>query len=161
MKIALPTNVNFDRSRSAFTLAEVMIAVAVIAVMFVSLYAGISFGFSVTDFERQNLRATQIMLQRLEGIRLLNWNQLTDTSLNPTTFYERYYPASGTNIANGITYTGAVQVVDATLDPLPSYSAQMKKITVQVTWQSGSVLRKRTVSTYSSRYGLQNYIYAN
>src|ERR1051326_3054029 len=154
-------NLKSNRNQSAFTLAEVTIAVAVVAVLFVSLYLGISFGFSVTDFERQDLRATQIMLQRLESIRLLNWNQLTDVNYNPTTFYERYYPGSGTNIASGITYTGAVQVVSATLEPLPTYSSGMKKVTVSVSWQTGNVLRKRSVSTYSSQYGLQNYIYAN
>jgi len=161
MKTLLPRNLNVGRNQGAFTLAEVMIAVAVIGVMFVSLYVGISFGFSVTDFERQNLRATQIMLQRLEGIRLLNWNQLGNTDINPTTFYEQYYPLSGTNQASGITYTGAVEVVSATLDPIPTYSDKIKKITVTVTWQSGSVPRKRSVSTYSSQYGLQNYIYWN
>ncbi len=38
------------------------------AVMFVSLYAGMSFGFGVTQFEREDLRATQILLERLEGV---------------------------------------------------------------------------------------------
>jgi prepilin-type N-terminal cleavage/methylation domain-containing protein len=161
MKTALPRNLKVGRIQNAFTLAEVMVAVAVIAVMFVSLYLGITFGFSVTDFERQNLRATQIMLQRLEGIRLLNWGQLGNTAINPTTFYERYYPASGSNSASGITYTGAVEVAAATLDPMPTYSDRMRKITVTVTWQSGPVLRRRSASTYSSQYGLQNYIYAN
>jgi hypothetical protein len=37
----------------------------------------------------------------------------------------------------------------------------MKKITITVTWASGAVLRNRTLSTYVSRNGLQNYIYAN
>jgi prepilin-type N-terminal cleavage/methylation domain-containing protein len=158
--VSTPVTFGSRRNRlQAFTLAEVMVAVGIMAVAFVSLYAGITFCFGVTTLERENLRATQVMLQRMEGIRLFNWNQLTNTTLNPPTFYERYFPGSGTTPASGLTYTGTVEVADLTLDPPASYSANMKKITVTVEWSSGNVPRIRSVSTYAAKDGIQNYVY--
>src|SRR5690349_17496125 len=48
------------RARSAFALAEVLVSVALMAIAFISLYAGISSSFAVTKLSRENLRATQI-----------------------------------------------------------------------------------------------------
>jgi hypothetical protein len=145
----------------AFALVEVILASGLVIFLFASLYLGISFGFSVTDFERQNLRATQIILERMEGLRLLNWNQLTDTALNPTTFSQPYYPAIGSNSASGVIYTGQMTVSSVNLDPPASYSNNMKQVTVTLTWSSGSVSHSRTLSTYASRNGIQNYIYSD
>jgi hypothetical protein len=146
---------------AAFTLLEVAVASALVLVASVALYGGIAFAFSVTDFERQNLRATQIILERMEGIRLLNWNQLTDTSLNPPNFTQQYYPAVGGVPPSGVNYTGQVTVASVCLVPPATYSNNMKQVTVKLTWQSGSGIRTRTLSTYSSRNGIQNYIYSN
>lgn len=163
MRLRVPTAASLKRKRSyAFTLAEVMVAIGIIAFLFVSLFLGISYCFSVTQFERENLRATQIVLQRLEGIRLFNWQQLTNTTLNPTTFTARYFPGTQTQPASGLTYTGTVTVAAATLNPSATYSGNIKKVTVTVQWTSANHLtRTRSISTYSARDGIQNYIYSN
>ena len=151
---------DYHAGKRAFTLVEAVVAVAIMGVSFVSLYAGIFFCFGVTTSEREDLRATQVILERMEGIRLFNWNQITDTALNPTTFYARYFPGSGGGPASGLTYTGQLEVATAlTLTPLPTYGANMKKITITVQWLSGSVLRTRTASTYVAKDGIKNYIY--
>jgi prepilin-type N-terminal cleavage/methylation domain-containing protein len=80
------------RQKAAFTLVEVMIAVAILGIMFVALYGGMSSGFAVTQLARENLRATQIMLERMEGIRLYNWEQVVYSNMVPTTFVAHYYP---------------------------------------------------------------------
>ena len=46
------------RNAEGFTLAEVVVAVGVLAISFVSLYAGMSAGFAMTRVSRENLRAT-------------------------------------------------------------------------------------------------------
>lgn len=143
----------------AFTLVEVIFSVLVLAVMFVALYGGITFGFSVTRAERENLRATQIILERMEGIRLFTFDQLSDTNLNPVTFTKNYYPPGLGSGSQGITYTGSVTVsTNIALDPTAGYSTDMKKITVTVRWVSANVHRARTLSTYAARNGIQNYI---
>ncbi|HVU99900.1 MAG TPA: prepilin-type N-terminal cleavage/methylation domain-containing protein, partial [Verrucomicrobiae bacterium] len=55
---------------NGFTLVEVMVSVLVVAVMTFSLYAAFSYGFTVVQMTREDLRATQILMQRMEGIRL-------------------------------------------------------------------------------------------
>jgi hypothetical protein len=127
----------------------------IVGVVFGSLYMGVGFAFDVTRFERENLRATQVILRRMEGIRLFNWLQITDTTLNPTNFSDAYIP--GSSVTNF--YVGKLSVADVVLDPPVSYSNLMKKLTVTVSWQSNGRLRTRTASTYIARDGVQNYVY--
>jgi prepilin-type N-terminal cleavage/methylation domain-containing protein len=158
MGLEMRTNFSsrFDRG---FTLVEVVFAVAITAVMFVALYLGIAFGFRVSRSERENLRATQIIMERMEGIRLFRFDQLSDTTLNPTTFTRTYYPQASGAQSQGITYNGTVTVnTNITLDPSATYSSVMKKITVQLNWVSEGVARSRSISTYASQNGIQNYI---
>ena len=54
----------------AYTLAEIMIAVFLMSVMMISLYAGFWSGFAIARMSRENLRATQIMIQKLESVRI-------------------------------------------------------------------------------------------
>jgi Tfp pilus assembly protein PilE len=162
MRLWVPTMLSARRQRNhGIAMAELLVAVAIVGFLFIALFLGISFCFSVTEFERENLRATQIVLQRMEGIRLFNWTQLTNTALNPTNFTARYFPGSGSHPASGLTYNGTVTVAPVTLNPTATYSGNMKKVTVTVQWQSGSVSRNRSVSTYVAKDGVQNYIFSN
>ena len=158
--MGLEMRTNFSsRLDRGFTLVEVVFAVAITAVMFVALYLGIAFGFRVSRSERENLRATQIIMERMEGIRLFRFDQLSDTTLNPTTFTRTYYPQASGAQSQGITYNGTVTVnTNITLDPSATYSSVMKKITVQLNWVSEGVPRSRSISTYASQNGIQNYI---
>lgn len=147
---------------AAHSLPEAIIAVLVIGVMLISLYAGFSSGFSIVQSSREELRATQILQQRLETIRLYRWSQLLDTNtyLAPT-FVEYLAPAGQTNPANGLVYAGSV-----TLRPPPdlpeAYRDQVREVTVTVYWtnQSGSteIVRRRQMQTYVARHGMQNYL---
>ncbi len=76
MKIFIPKNMNSNSRRSAFTLAEVMVGVSIMSIMFLTLYLGFTQGFSVVQGSRENLRATQILQQQAEVIRLYTWEQI-------------------------------------------------------------------------------------
>lgn len=149
------------RSQQAFSLIEVTIGVAIMAVLFISLYAGMTSGFAITQVSRENLRATQIMLERMEGLRLYNWEQLVYSNMIPTKFTNYYYPAgvNGVSTNKGIPYFGTMTVSNAPLNPSASYATNMRVITVSVTWQSGAVQRFRTMSTLTAKEGIQNYVY--
>lgn len=151
-------------SEQAFTLVEVSISMALVATLFITLYAGIGAGFAYTKSLRENLRATQVMLERMEGIRLYNWDQLNTTGFVPTNFTEYYYP-DGHNNGGGIAYTGTVTISPVNFYPPASYSTDMRRVTVQVGWVAGSgtnaIVRTRTMRTLVGRYGMQNYIYNN
>src|SRR5216117_4135111 len=118
----------------AFTLIEVMLAVVIVGVEFVSLYVAISQGFAVVQSARENLRATQIMQEQVEIIRVLDWAKITTTP-SPWNFNASFYPASGTNNP-GVTYSGKIAVTDA---PAPSaYSADMRLIVISLSWTNGA-----------------------
>ena len=162
MKIKLPRTPSSRLFQCAYTLTEVVIAVAIVSVMFVSLYVGISFGFSVTQLDRENLRATQIILERMEGLRLFTFDQVSQPVLNPRTFTNYFYPLASGGQSKGITYFGTVTVSNGVaLNPAATYGDRLKKVTVTVRWTSGDVTRNRTMTTYVGKHGLQNYIYNN
>lgn len=135
---------------------EVLVAVVVLGVMFISLYSGFSSGFAVVQLARENLRATQIMQEKMETIRLYTWDQINTAGFIPTNFVEGFYP-TGTNAGSSMSYTGLVTIVDAPVTE--SYSNELKRVNIQLQWVSANVLRTREMQTFVTRNGLQNYIY--
>ncbi len=144
---------------------EILMGSAILGFMLVSLYGGMSSGFAVTQLARENLRATQIMLERMEGIRLYNWNQLVYSNMIPTSFTSYYYPLATNGESLGVPYKGSLTISKAELSPAASYTDDMRLITVSISWTNtygvNKVVRSRQMQTYVGRMGLQNYIYNN
>jgi hypothetical protein len=118
------------------------------------LYEGLATGFTVIKLARENPRASQIMLEKMETVRLYTWDQINSNGFILTNFVAAYYPMGGTS--SGTMYTGQVTVSDSGLGT--SYAEDLKKVTVQLNWLTGSLPRTRSTYTYVSRYGLQNYV---
>jgi type II secretory pathway pseudopilin PulG len=153
-------------AQRAFTLVEAMCAAAIAAIIVLALFSGLSSGFTLTQMERENLRATQIALARVEGLRLYAWssNQLFSPQMLPNTFTDYYYPSGlGGFSSNNTMYTGSVTIANVTLNPSASYSTNMQEIIVKVGWKDVFYGRTnthvRTFNTYVARYGIQNYVY--
>ena len=139
----------------AFTLIEVMVAIMAVGVSVISLYAGVTCGFAAVETSRETLRATQVMLEKLETVRLYSWSQLNTPGFMPTNFSAPFNPS--TNSTGGFNYQGTISVVNAPVSE--TYSNDLKEVTVTVTWTAANVTRSRTMNTLVSQYGLQNYIY--
>jgi prepilin-type N-terminal cleavage/methylation domain-containing protein len=149
-----------DGRRKGFTLVEVMMAVGVLGIMLVGLYGGLGYGFKQIQLAREDERATQILAERMEVVRLLSWDQLVNLpGYMPTNFVDSYsvFNATNTLTASSLMYTGTVAVVSAPISE--SYSPDLRMIRLTLSWRSEGLLHQRTMSTYSSRYGLQNYVY--
>jgi prepilin-type N-terminal cleavage/methylation domain-containing protein len=155
MRILIHQKDSKDRSQ-AFTLVEILVATAVLGVMFLSLYVGVSAGFGVIQVARENLRATQILQEKMETIRLYTWDQITTTNFVPNGFTEYFY-SDGTNVDKSLTYKGTVSISPSGLTE--SYSNDVKKVNIKVTWASGKITRSREMKTFVSTHGLQFYIY--
>ncbi len=143
------------RGDGAFTLVEVMVGVGVLGILAVSLYAGLAQGFAMVQIDRENLRATQILEEKMEVIRLINWAQVNQRGFIPATFTESYDAGGATN--TGFNYTGTVIVTNAPITE--AYSNDLRMIQATVTWQSGGLTHQRQMTTFVSQYGLQNYVY--
>ena len=90
MKSKPSTDLRTRRRQFAATLLEVTFSLAIIGVLFVSLYGGMTRGSAFTELARENLRGTQIILERVEGLRLYNWDQLVYSNMIPSTFTNFY-----------------------------------------------------------------------
>lgn len=164
MKIPKLVCAGHDSPRRGFTLVEAMVATGVIGLIFVALYSGLAWGISTIRMSRENLRATQLLAEKMDTFRLYTWSQLLDDKFIPNTFTASYSPTSSTN-SQGVVYSGKITIDK--LDKKPekdifdkvNYQDDMRKVTIQLDWQSGNISRSRTLSTYVARYGLQNYVY--
>src|SRR5258708_23546451 len=159
MKIGLSSTIASRRSLLGSTLAEVSVSVAIVGVMFVSLYACMTSGFAYTLLARENLRGTQIILERMEGIRLFNWNQIVYSNMVPDTFTSYYYPMNTNSQSQGATYYGTMAVTRTNMTPSATYADSMRMVTVSVTWTNTAIQRTRTMTTFISKTSIQNYVY--
>src|SRR5213078_1435173 len=107
MKIDRAQNRKSCSCRAAFTLVEVMIGVLIMAAMFSSLYLGLGQGFAVIQTARENLRATQILQEQMETIRLYTWEQMTNGSV-PGSFTASFDAAM--TQSTGRVYSGTIQI---------------------------------------------------
>lgn len=114
----------------------------------------------LVDSTRQELRATQILTQKSEALRLCSWSALTNC---PVSFTELYDPNSP-NGSVGIRYVGTISTNDPGVIPNSmSYRSNMCLATISLYWTNFNGTRKvihgRTSQTLIARYGIQNYIW--
>ena len=149
--------------KAAYTFLEVIVAVFVVGIMMVTLYGGISLGFSIVNSAREELRATQILVRKTEAIRLMTWSQLLDsTNYVRPTFTEVYDPVN-TN-SPGTIYAGRIGLSTSTNLP-DAYPTNMRVVTISVSWTNYSnrimTIRTHRMETRVARYGIQNYVWGD
>ena len=143
--------------RSAFTLIEVAMTSAILGVVFAAFYSGIAAGFSLVGLTRENLRADQLLLERMETIRLYSWDQISSNGFIPPSFTAPFYPPIAGQTNTGVTYYGTLAIANVPLSV--GYTNNMKMVTASLTWTNGGHQRVRTMSTFVSQFGLQSYVY--
>ena len=144
-------------AEAAFTLVEVMIGGCLLAVMAVSLYGGISFGFMSINLARQNLRATQIALEKMEIVRMNSRDQITSNGFVPPTFTAPFFPMASGDTNGGLTYFGTTVITNITR--AASYSNDMRQVIVTLSWTNNDIKQTLEMRTFISQYGMQRYIY--
>ena len=137
---------------------EALFGVAIVGTVFISLYTGMATGFTSIRDSQENLRATQIMLEKFETLRLYNWEQINTAGFIPSTFTTTYAPTEG---SQGITYAGRVTISQPAITDV--YSSDMRAVTITLSWRSAgngtSLTHNRTFTSYVAKYGIQNYVY--
>src|SRR5260221_10924431 len=111
MKINLSSPSPLGKNSAAFSLVEVVLGMAIIGTVVGAMLSGITTGTFTMRMARENLRATQIMLEKVETIRLYSWDQVTSPTFIPTNFNETYDPQGTPSV--GLTYTGTLAIVSA------------------------------------------------
>lgn len=141
---------------AGFSLLEAAIGMGMIGTVAAALLTGVSTGMFTLRMARENARASQIMVEKLETIRLYNWSQINSNGFIPPAFVVAYDPASTNNA--GPTYQGTINISTPASLGGSSYTADVRVVTVTLRWQSGGLQRQRQNTTYVSQYGLANFI---
>ncbi len=166
MQFSIFSNISsVRRGRSAresgFTLVEVMCATAIAAIAATVLFYGFDNGYAILGTTRDDLRATQILLEKTEALRLYTWEEL---STCPATFQVYYNPSGITNDSAGTLYYGTLSTTgsaDSVVGSAP-YASSLRLITITVSWTNsiGSRLvgHSRQMQTLSAENGMVNYL---
>jgi len=145
-----------NNKQGGYTLTEVLVAVGVLGIMLVALYLAFSAGFTEMRVARENLRATQVMVQRAETLRLYTWTQLNDPTFFKTNFIDDSIVSLGTSYHGNITLSTPANMGS------PEYLANMRTVTISVRWTNGigkPLPHFRQMQTQVARWGIQNYVY--
>ena len=145
------------KAESGMSLVDVVMAVAMLGIMAGGVFGSFRYGFFTLQCVRENQRATQIMLEKVETIRLYSWDQVTSTNgFIPSTFTDVYDPqaASGNQ---GASYDGTLRVAPSSLSS--SYAASLRELTVTLSWNTRGIPHTRTITTYIAKDGIQNYVF--
>ena len=121
---------------------------ALLLMVVLGLFGAFSFGFTTIKISQEDLRASQILLQKVETLRVYDWSKITNNYF-PTNFTANY----STN--GGIVYDGQISI-----NPVPaaeSYSNSLRQVTVSLSWISTGVPRYRVVTTLVSQNGIETY----
>src|SRR5882672_8063306 len=141
--------------QGAYTLPELLVATFVLGVFVISLYAGFGSGFGLLRLVREDARATQIIQQKIETLRLCSWSQLSSF---PTSFQEHYDSLAPTNDPHATVFDGTISL---TTPEIPaSYTTNLRLVTITVSWTNCDggkpVAHTNQGQTQIARYGMQN-----
>jgi hypothetical protein len=129
------------------------VAFFILGLVIFSLYAALSFGFTTIRLAQENVRADQILTQKMETIRVCHWSKVFTPGYLPQTFPASYSGSGGTN-----EYTGSITVGNFPVSAAnESYADGLKQVTITVSWVSAGVTRSRSLTSFVSQYGLQTY----
>jgi type II secretory pathway pseudopilin PulG len=156
MKMRVQISKRARRLLAAFSLVEATVGMGVMGTVVVSLFSGFTTGFFTMQMARENLRATQILTEKTETLRLYSWDQINTAGFIPTNFTAPYDPNAAPG-SQGLTYTGTMTIESSGLST--SYASDMKKVIVRLNWKTGGIARQREFTTFIARNGLQTYIY--
>jgi hypothetical protein len=139
------------------TLVDVVMAIALLGIMGGGVLGSFRYGFATLDSARNNQRATQILLEKVETLRLYSWDQITTPGFIPATLPTEYYDPQAAPGAKGTAYYGKITLGACPLTS--SYAANMRLVTVTLSWTNRDISHTRVLSTFISKDGIQNYVY--
>src|SRR5262249_22463277 len=102
-------------------------------------------------------RATQIILQRMEAIRLSSYKLIQDPTSYPTNSTDYFCTGNTNGAAYNITYNWQPGPVSFP----PSYRTNAVLVSVKASCASGKCQRNPSMQSYVGRYDIQRYVSGN
>jgi prepilin-type N-terminal cleavage/methylation domain-containing protein len=145
-----------DRTRDpgGFTIIEVMMATAVMALVITTSITTMQRGFLALDTARNLTLASQVMQSEMEKTRMVPWATINAYPAGPTAVTIHPDFTSNPAIGSRFTLTREVAVVPTTT------GVGMKQITFTITWKSYDArILSRSFITYYGEGGLYDYYF--
>jgi prepilin-type N-terminal cleavage/methylation domain-containing protein len=153
------------RWKKGYTLVEVLFAILIAAISASVLFVGFDNGFALLRTTREDLRATQILMEKTEAIRLMSWQDVTNIA-NGLSFTNTYYPP-GASTNQGTIYYGTVSSINSPGNMQAAYQANYKNniqlVTIDLHWTNyvgkTKVPHAREMQTLCAQFGMQGFLY--
>lgn len=137
--------------RRGFTIAEVALAAAIMAMGISTSITVMQRCFLMIDSARHLTTAGQIMLNQMEQVRMLDWATVSA------------YSADATTVAIDSAFTANPAVADRfslTRTVTTTATANILQITYNVSWRGmDGRSTSRTMTAHYARYGIHDFIY--
>lgn len=146
-----------NRHAAGFSLAEVVFAILIVAVGSAGLMSCFGYAFKAIQLVRENQRATQIIMEKAETLRLYSWDQVGTSGFIPATFTATYDGVTASSNYSGTIYNGNVSIGNFPYGT--SYAGKLKSVNITLSWTSKNIARTRALTTYIAKDGIQNYVY--
>jgi type II secretory pathway pseudopilin PulG len=147
-----------NKPLSGMTLVDVVMAVALLGIMAGGVFGSFRYGFFNLQLVRENQRATQILLEKVETLRLYSWDQVNKPGFIPTNLPTEYYDPQAPAGSQGAAYYGTVTPPSSVLFST-SYSTNLRQLTLTLNWTTRTIPHTRSLTTYIAKDGIQNYVY--
>jgi hypothetical protein len=141
---------------AGFALLEIAAAAGLGTLMLLALYLCFVTGFAIVRNSRENLRATQVIVERLEDIRHCAFSQITNSIYNPPRFTAAYDPKQRDG---GLIYHGTITSDVPPIGSVPDvFRANVLMVTVGVSWTSGSICHTQSMRTLIPQDGFEGCV---
>src|SRR3954471_19513485 len=104
MRIKQSNHLRIASKLGGFTLIEAMVSMAVVGILIGALYSGITWGMGNYQRARETMRATEILTEKLDSVRLFNWDQITNGTSIPSGFSCSFDAERDPNRGKGYAY---------------------------------------------------------
>jgi Tfp pilus assembly protein PilV len=153
----------YRRVETGFTLVENMVGMVMVGMTCLALYGGMTFGLESIQSARETERATQIVAEKLDTIRLYSWDKISTAGFIPATFTSPFTAADAKLtelgfLSDGFSYQGSVSIETNLAALHPSYRGDTLQVTVTLSWTNARP-RQAQMTTLVARNGLYTYIY--
>lgn len=152
---ARPRDPSPRRRSSGFTIIEVAMAAAVMALTIAGSIIVLQQGFKSLDNARNTTLASQVIQSEMERIRLLSWGDVSGLAASERITLSTIFPAGTITTAMSDRFTAMRTTADVT-----GKVGEMKAITITVTWTGlDNIVHTRSTTGYYCKNGLYDYYY--
>lgn len=167
MQTNLHRHLRRRQATAAFSLVEAVVGMAIMGITFAALYGGMAYGISSLQMSRESLRATQLMSEKLDTIRLYAWDKVVIPGYISNSFTATFVPEDPALAAKGFTSGGVIYYGTVTVSTNSSalsgfsdtYKMDLCEVSVSLAWTNGAKAHSARMSTLVARNGLQTYVY--